>query len=130
MANELSFQVFIGHFVVVYFDDILIYNKNQKSHLEHLLQVFNVLREQKLYANLKNYEFFASKLVFLGYVVLGDGIMVDPNKIEAITSWPILTTIQDVCSFHGLASFYHHFIKGFSTTISPITECMQGGSFK
>lgn len=47
------FKSFIGHFVVVYFDDILVYSKHKEQHLEHLRQVFTTLREQKLFANLK-----------------------------------------------------------------------------
>lgn len=47
------FKSFIGQFVVVYFDDILIYSKDQGSHLKHLQQVLKTLREQKLFVNLK-----------------------------------------------------------------------------
>ncbi|CAL8992672.1 unnamed protein product, partial [Prunus brigantina] len=121
------FKSFIGRFVVVYFDDILVYSKDPDTHKEHLRQVFNVLREQKLYANLKKCEFLTNKLVFLGYVVSGEGIMVDSSKIEAITSWPVPKSIHDVRSFHGLASFYRRFIKAFSTIIAPITECLKEG---
>ena len=124
------FKSFIGKCVVVYFDDILVYSKEQKLHLEHLRQVFNVLREQKLFANLKKCEFLANKLLFLGYVVSGKGIMVDPNKVEAITSWPTPISIHDIRSFHGLASFYRRFIKRFSTIIAPITECLKGGNYE
>ncbi|CAL2257293.1 unnamed protein product [Prunus armeniaca] len=121
------FKSFIGRFVVVYFDDILIYSKDPDTHKEHLRQVFNVLQEQKLYANLKKCEFLTNKLVFLGYVVSGERIMVDSSKIEAITSWPVPKSIHDVRSFHGLASFYRRFIKAFSTIIAPITECLKEG---
>jgi hypothetical protein len=68
--------------------------------------------------------------VFLGYVVSNEGIMMDPIKIEAITSWPIPKSLHDIRSFHWLASFYRRFIKGFSTIIAPITKCLKGGTFK
>ena len=90
------FKHFIGYFVIVYFDDILVYSKNQEQHLEHLRQVFEVLREHKLYVNLKKCQFLTNSLVFLGYVVSNEGIMVDPSKIEAITSWPTPSSLHDI----------------------------------
>jgi len=65
------------------------------------------LRQQALYAKFEKCELFTPQVVFLGYVVYGWGIYVDKSKIEAIKSWPIPTTIAGVCSFYGLASFYH-----------------------
>ena len=76
----------IGNFVVVYFDDILIYSKNSMEHLEHMRQLFYILREQRLFANLKKFDFYADKIIFLGYVATKDGIEMDRNKIEAITN--------------------------------------------
>lgn len=124
------FKPFIGKFVVVYFDDILIYSKNETQHLEHLRQVLELLREQKLYANLKKCHFLTNSLIFLGYVVSAEGIKMDPSKVEAIISWPIPTSLFEIRSFHGLASFYRRFIKDFSTIIAPITECLKEGKFK
>jgi hypothetical protein len=62
---------FIGQFVVVYFDDILIYSKTLAEHVKHIRCVLAVLREQKLYAILEKCTFCTDKVVFLGFVVSG-----------------------------------------------------------
>lgn len=124
------FRPFIDRFMVVYFDDILVYSKTDEQHLEHLRQVFHTLRDKKLYVNLKKCNFFTDSLMFLGYVVLKDVIKMDPSKMESILNWPTPRTLHDIRSFHGLASFYWRFIKGFSSIVVPMTECLKEGTFK
>jgi len=101
-----ALRVFLGRFVVVYFDDILVYSKNLDEHINHLHCVLAVLRKEKLYANLKKCSFCMDKVVFLGYVVSAKGIEVDEEKVKAIKEWPTPKSITEVRSFHGLASFY------------------------
>jgi len=67
-------QPFIGKFVIVYFDDILLYSCDEAFHVEHLSQVFQVLRQQKLYAKLEKCELFTPKVIFLGCNMAGGGI--------------------------------------------------------
>jgi hypothetical protein len=86
MNNVL--RAFIGKFVVVYFGDIVVYNKNLDEHIEHLKCVFDVLRYEKLYANYKKCTFCMENVVFLGYVVGTKGIEVDEEKVKAIQEWP------------------------------------------
>ncbi|WP_163008890.1 reverse transcriptase family protein, partial [Streptomyces sp. S5] len=99
-------RAFLGKLVVVYFDDILIYSKNLNDHVEHLRLVLDVLRSERLFANLKKCTFCTDKLVLLGFVVSAKGIEVDEEKVEAIQDWPTPTSMNQVRSFHGLASFY------------------------
>ncbi|KAH9716981.1 Endonuclease [Citrus sinensis] len=118
-------HAFIGKFVVVYFDDILIYSKGLDEHIEHLQSVLTVLRKEKLYANLKKCSFCTNQIVFLGYVVSAKGIEVDEEKVKAIKEWPTPKSVSEVRSFHGLASFYRRFVKDFSTLAAPLTEIVK-----
>ncbi|XP_073061780.1 uncharacterized protein [Primulina eburnea] len=115
----------IGKFVVVYFDDILVYSKNLEEHVQHLKLVLITLRAENLYANLKKCDFCTNKLVFLGFVVSSQGIQVDEDKVSAIRDWPTPTTVGQVRSFHGLASFYRRFVKDFSTLAAPMTAVIK-----
>ncbi|XP_022891717.1 uncharacterized protein LOC111406542 [Olea europaea var. sylvestris] len=119
----------MGKFLVVYFDDILVYSKTREQHRDHLTQVCSTLRATSLYANVEKCSFFTEKVIFLGFIVSTTGVSADPVKIQAIVGWPEPKTIHDVRSFHGLATFYRRFIKGFSTIMAPIMECMKREKF-
>ena len=85
LMNEVL-RAFIGRFVVVYFDDILIYSKSLEKHLDHLRAVFSALRAACLFGNIEKCTFCTDRVAFLGYVVTVQGIEVDRAKVEAIQS--------------------------------------------
>ena len=116
---------FIGKFVVVYFDDILIYSTSLDLHIDHLKSVLTVLREEQLYANLEKCIFCTNHVVFLGFVVSSKGVQVDQEKVRAIQEWPTPKSVTEVRSFHGLASFYRRFVKDFSTLAAPLNEVLK-----
>ncbi|KAL0537499.1 hypothetical protein IC582_026477 [Cucumis melo] len=82
------FKDFLDTFVIVFIDDILIYSKTEAKHEEHLHQVLETLRANKMYVKFSKCEFWLKKVTFLGHVVSSEGVSLNLAKIEAVTSWP------------------------------------------
>jgi len=113
---------FIGRFVVVYFDDILVYSRDLDDHSRHLRQVLLVLRKHTLFANIDKCTFCVDSVFFLDFVVSKNWVRVDPKKIKAIQEWTTPKSVGDIMSFYRLASFYRRFVPNFSTLASPLNE--------
>ncbi|MCO5597301.1 hypothetical protein L7F22_051377 [Adiantum nelumboides] len=96
------FQEGLDNFVLVFFDDILVYSKTREEHEQHLHQVLEILTTVKLYAKRSKCLFFVEKVAYLGFIVSKDGISPDPAKVEAVVKWPIPQSISEVRGFLGL----------------------------
>ncbi|KAL9255540.1 Retrovirus-related Pol polyprotein from transposon 17.6-like protein [Drosera capensis] len=116
------FKPYLNRFVVVFIDDILVYSRNHQEHQEHLRTILETLRENELYAKLKKCEFWLKKIAFLGHVISGEGVKVDPKKIEAVTEWSRLSNVAEVRGFLGLAGYYRRFVEGFSKIAIPLSK--------
>jgi hypothetical protein len=116
---------YLDKFVIVYLDDILIYSANASQHDRHVRAVLDLLREHKLYAKESKCEFFATKMSFLGHVVDGDGIHMDPDKVKAIVDWPAPKNVGELRSFLGLAGYYRKFVQHFSKLALPLSALLQ-----
>ena len=86
MMNKV-FMEFLDKFVVVFIDDILVYSKDEEEHKEHLRLVLEKLREHQLYVKFSKCEFWLKEVGFLGHVISGEGIAVDPAKVQSVTEW-------------------------------------------
>ncbi|KAJ9551511.1 hypothetical protein OSB04_015556 [Centaurea solstitialis] len=114
-------QPYLDKFVIVFIDDILINSKTEEEYGNHLRLILDLLKHKKLYAKFSKCEFWLRKVQFLGHVVGGEGIQVDPAKVEAIKSWEPPKSPSEVRSFLGLASYYRKFIKDFFRIAIPLT---------
>ena len=86
LMNEI-FRPYLRKFVLVFFDDILVYSKNSREHFSHWQQVLEVLKREQLFANRKKCAFGQPQIEYLGHVISGRGVFVDPAKVQPMTNW-------------------------------------------
>ncbi|MDZ7970879.1 MAG: reverse transcriptase family protein, partial [Nostoc sp. DedSLP03] len=119
LMNEVL-RPFIDDCVIVYLDDILVFSRTWEEHIQHIEKVLKVLQKHQLKLNAKKCEFGKQTLVYLGFVIGGGELRIDPKKIEAILNWPRLKTVTEVRSFIGACQYVRKFIKHFSQIAAPL----------
>ena len=119
------FQPYLDQFVLVFVDDILIYSQSKWEYEYHLRIMLQLLRDHQLYAKFSKYEFWLTKVRFLGHVVSALGVSVDPEKVEAVMSWERPKSVFEIRSFLGLVGYYRRFIEDFSKIATPMTRLTQ-----
>ena len=94
---------FLDKFLIVFIDDILICSRSEEEHSQHLRQVLETLRAEKLYTKFSKWEFWIRNVTFLGHVVREEGIHVHSSKIKAIENWSAPRTPTKIRQFLRLA---------------------------
>jgi hypothetical protein len=124
-----AFYPFLRHFVLVFFDDILIYRKTWTYHLSHVDRVLHLLSQHQLFLKQSKCALRALEVEYLGHLVGKDGIRVDPKNIEAMQDWPQSKTLKSLCGFLGLTGYYHKFVKNYGNIVAPLTALLKNNSF-
>jgi hypothetical protein len=124
------FAEYLRKFMLVFFDDILVYSKTKEEHLEHLNVVLTKLRAHNLFAKLKKCVFATKQVEYLGHVISEQGVGTDPKKIEAVKAWPLPTNITQLRGFLGLAGYYRRFVKDYGLICRPLHDLLKKDSFK
>ena len=108
----------------MYVDDIIIFSKDEKSHLEHLRKIFRTLELANMKVQLDKCEFFKHEVEFLGFVVSKEGIMTNPKKVDSILKFSYPKTLKELRSFLGLSGYYRRFI--YADIATPLTTLLRG----
>jgi hypothetical protein len=119
------FAPFMRKFVIVFLDDILIYDSSWTGHLEHLRLVLLKLRETHFYAKLSKCSFSQHNIQYLGHFIFDQGVSIDPDKIAAMSTWPIPTNATELWGFLGLIGYYRKFVQNYGLITKPVTQLLQ-----
>ncbi|CAM8959786.1 unnamed protein product [Rhodiola kirilowii] len=128
LMNQV-FKPWLRKFVVVFFDDILVYNRTLEKHMGHLRTVFADLRKDQLYANMKKCLFGKDRVEYLGHLVSKDGVSVDLLKVQSMQDWPEPTTLRQLRGFLKLTGYYRKFVKDYGKIAWPLTENLKKDAF-
>jgi hypothetical protein len=114
---------------LVFFDDILIYNKTWADHLRHLRAILDELRRHQLFVKRTKCSFGASSVAYLGHVISAVGVAMDPPKVQAIHDWPAPHSPQAVRGFLGLTGYYRKFVHNYEAIATPLTALLKKEGF-
>jgi hypothetical protein len=123
------FKPFLQKFVLVFFDDILIYSKSWEDHVQHVDKVLQLLKEKKIYAKPSRCLFGVKEVEYLGHIVSHEGVKVDPNKINAILDWLIPKTLKNLRGFLGLTGYYCKFFWHYGRITTPLMTLTKKDAF-
>lgn len=105
------FKPYLRKFILVFFDDILVFSSNIDIHQEHLKITLDILRQNQLFAKKPKCRFGCKEVDYLGHIISEKGVCSDPGKIQATVDWPFPKTITSLRSYLGLTDYYRKFIN-------------------
>ncbi|KAK1683724.1 hypothetical protein QYE76_044572 [Lolium multiflorum] len=120
---------YLRRFVLVFFDDILIYSASWAEHLQHVAIVFNELRAHRLHLKRSKCSFGTTSVAYLGHVITAEGVAMDADKVAAVATWPTPQSPRALRGFLGLAGYYRKYIRDFGLIAAPLTRLLRRDAF-
>ena len=128
LMNKL-FSKYLRQFVLVFYDDILVYSKSMAEHTKHLHLVLTIFREHNLKAKLSKCAFGQPQVAYLGNIITGSGVQTDPSKIQAITNWKTPKTLKQLRGFLGFTGYYRLYFSMYAVICQPLYAVLKKDAF-
>ena len=128
-AMNAIFRPLLRTFVIVFFDDVLVYSPTLESHVRHLHEVLTILKSNHFFVKLSKCVFCSTTVDYLGHLIAGGNLRADPEKIAAMVAWPVQASIKQLRGFLGLTGYYRRFIAHYATLAGPLTELLKKDAF-
>lgn len=130
VMNEV-FSNYFTKFVLVFFDDILVYSPDLNTHLQHLKLVFELLKKnQLLFVKKSKCEFAQERVEYLGHVISKNGVAADHKKIETMLNQPRPMNIKSLRGFFGLTGYYRRFVSEYGVISRLLTNLLKKGPYE
>ncbi|MCO5565010.1 hypothetical protein L7F22_018680 [Adiantum nelumboides] len=126
LMQDIS-RPYLDDFVLVFFDDILIYSKDEVDHEGHVRKVLEILRQHQLYTKESKCTFCSPQVSYLGFIISADGISIDPEKIKDFVEWRQSSSVSEVRGFLGITGWYRIFVKDYALIATPLTGLLKKG---
>lgn len=123
------FKPFLRKFILVFFDDILIYSPTWSEHLKHLTAALSILRSHHLFVKKSKCAFGQASLEYLGHIISDKGVLADPIKLESMLKWLRPNSLKALRGFLGLTGYYRRFIKDYGKISLPLTRLLKKDAF-
>lgn len=124
-AMNSTLAPLLRKFVLVFFDDILIYSRSYEEHLDHVRQVLDLLQAHQWKLKLSKCAFAQRSISYLGHIITSEGVATDPEKVTVVSNWPSPTSVREVRSFLGLAGYYRKFVRHFGLIAKPLITLLR-----
>jgi hypothetical protein len=123
-------RAYLRRFVLVFFDDILIYNSSWADHLRHLCVVLSMLRQHRLFVKRSKCAFGVDTVAYLGHTISASSVAMDPTKVQAIRDWPQPRSARAVRGFLELTGYYRKSVHNYDIIATPLTALLKKEGFR
>lgn len=127
LMNDILYEL-LDRFIIIYLDDIVVYNETLEEHVQFLEEVLSKLRAHQLYVKKEKCEFCMQEIMFLGHKVSKGQIRMDERKVKVIVEWTSPTKVSELRLFLGQTNYYQHFVKDYSNPLTDLLKKANHGS--
>ncbi|XP_042942850.1 uncharacterized mitochondrial protein AtMg00860-like [Carya illinoinensis] len=130
VAMNIIFKLLLRRFVLIFFDDILVYSKSVEAHKEHLSVVMRILEDYHFFIKVSKCTYIEKELEYLGHFISGEGVKVDQRKIEAMVNWPLPKDESALRGFLCLTRYYRRFVKNYELMAKALNSLLKKDNFE